>query len=113
MFYRLKEMLKRFLPMPAKRVHEQNQYLNEKIKLIEENSRAAGYPFLYILYRVLRDAKPKRILELGLGETTKLISQYAAANEDVEHFVVEHDLDWISFYKKEFSLPANSMEVNP
>ena len=38
---------------------------------------AAGYPFLYALYRVLDEARPKRILELGLGQTTRMIGQYA------------------------------------
>jgi len=69
---------------------------------------AIGYPGLYVLYRVLRDIKPKRILELGLGETTKLITQYAASDSDVEHFVVEHDPQWIDFFKRSFTLPDNT-----
>jgi len=77
-------------------------------KTLSPGRWAAGYPFLYILYRVLRDAKPKRILELGLGETTKLISQYAAANGDIEHFVAEHDPEWISFFSQAFALPDNT-----
>ena len=60
---------------------------------------AVGFPFLYVLYRTLNEMKPKRILELGLGQTTKMISQYAAFYPDVEHHVVEHDRDWVEFWK--------------
>ena len=81
-------------------------------KTLSPGRWAAGYPFLYILYRTLRDARPKRILELGLGETTKLISQYAAANVDAEHIVVEHDPEWISFFSQSFALPANTKIEN-
>jgi len=69
---------------------------------------AAGYPFLYFLYRILRDAKPKRILELGLGETTRMISQYARADKNIEHYVVEHDPQWIDFFRNSFELPPNT-----
>ena len=64
---------------------------------------AAGYPFLYALYRVLDEARPKRILELGLGQTTRMIGQYASAFEDVQHIVIEHDPEWIAFFKRSFS----------
>lgn len=69
---------------------------------------AAGYPFLYALYRTLDEQKPKRILELGLGQTTRMIAQYAAAHEDVRHVVVEHDPEWIAFFQKSFALSDRS-----
>ncbi len=34
---------------------------------------ALGYPALYILYRILNEMKPKSILELGLGQSTRMI----------------------------------------
>ncbi|MCL2082040.1 MAG: class I SAM-dependent methyltransferase [Oscillospiraceae bacterium] len=82
-----------------------------KIKTFSPGRWAAGYPFLYILYRVLRDVKPKRILELGLGETTRVISQYSAEHQEAEHFVVEHDPEWISFFTKASPLPGNTKIV--
>ena len=69
---------------------------------------AVGYPALYVIYRVLNEFRPKRILELGLGQSTRMISQYAAAYTDVEHFVVEHDPEWISFFKNDFELSPNT-----
>ena len=72
---------------------------------------AVGYPYLYVMYRVLNEMRPKRILELGLGQSTRMIAQYAAAFDDVEHIVVEHDPEWIQFFCNSFQLPANSKIV--
>jgi len=72
---------------------------------------AVGYPFLYLLYRILKDTKPTRILELGLGETTRIISQYASGHRDVEHFVVEHDPEWITFFNNTFNVSGNTKIV--
>jgi hypothetical protein len=60
---------------------------------------AVGYPALYLLYRILNDVRPRRILELGLGESTKMTAQYAASREDAVHAVVEHDERWLAFFK--------------
>ena len=67
---------------------------------------AVGYPYLYVMYRVLNETKPRKILELGLGQSTRMIAQYAAAHEGVEHFVVEHDPAWIEFFVNDFTLPT-------
>ncbi len=69
---------------------------------------AAGYPLLYALFRVLSDAAPRSILELGMGQTTRMIAQYAAHHSGCTHRVVEHDEDWIAFFLKNFSLPAQT-----
>ena len=63
---------------------------------------ALGYPALYALYRILNGVKPKHILELGLGQSTNMITQYVSSKREAEHFVVEHDPAWLSFYKKEY-----------
>jgi hypothetical protein len=62
---------------------------------------AVGYEFLYVLFRVLSSTRPKSILELGLGQTTHMISQYVSANLGARHIVVEHDPLWIDFFLKE------------
>lgn len=62
---------------------------------------AVGYQYLYVLYRVLTEVHPKSILELGLGQSTKLISRFAEQFQDVEHTVVEHDEEWIKFFINE------------
>lgn len=69
---------------------------------------AVGYQYLYVLYRVLNSVKPKSILELGLGQSTRMITQYAASDRDVKHRVTEHDEDWINFFQKENQLSNNT-----
>ena len=53
---------------------------------------AGNYAFFYLLNRILFETKPKRILELGLGESSKLISVYI---ENIlvnsEHLIFEHN----------------------
>lgn len=68
---------------------------------------AAGYAFLYPLYRVLDEFHPKSILELGLGQTTTMTSSYAKAYPDIFVNVVEHDSEWISFFRKKHDLSSN------
>ena len=70
---------------------------------------ALGYPALYILYRVLNDRKPTSILELGLGQSTRMIAQYAAANPQIRHVVVEADPLWIDCFSQDYSLPKNTV----
>ena len=69
---------------------------------------AVGYPNLYVTYRVLNEIKPKKILELGLGQSTRMFSQYAAAHKGTEHIVVESDADWISFFESNYELTDHS-----
>ncbi|NCA92649.1 hypothetical protein EOM82_05285 [bacterium] len=72
---------------------------------------AAGYPFLYVLYRVLNELKPKCILELGLGQSTIMTNKYAAYN-NIIHEVVEHDNIWIEFFNKSYKLePPSQLTV--
>ncbi|MDR0883360.1 MAG: hypothetical protein LBN05_01940 [Oscillospiraceae bacterium] len=72
---------------------------------------AVGYPYCYLLYRALEQAKPQDILELGLGQSTRILSQFAAAHPEMRHCVIEHDPVWMDFCAKEFHLPANSTLV--
>lgn len=71
---------------------------------------AVGYPFLYALYRSLNETNPESILELGLGQSTTMLSHYAAASPNVNHIVVEHDQSWIGFYCSENKL-SDSTEI--
>ena len=62
---------------------------------------AVGYQYLYVLFHALNEMGPKRILDLGLGQTTNMFSRYALSHEGVAHDVVEHDENWIRFYSTE------------
>ena len=66
-----------------------------------------GYNGLYVLYRILNEFKPQRILEIGLGQSTHMISQFVKY-ANAEHIVVEANKDWIDFYKNAHSLPEGT-----
>jgi len=70
---------------------------------------AGNYSFFYILTRILSDYKPKKIIEFGLGESTKVISSFIE-NElhDSTHVVVEHNNDWITEFNNRFKVSKNS-----
>lgn len=63
---------------------------------------AANYSFMYCLYYVLNEIKPDNILEFGLGQTSKMTTQYA------KHFnkclkIVDHNQEWIDFFSKKLT----------
>lgn len=67
-------------------------------KTLNPGRWAASYPFLYILYRIYNEIKPKSILEFGLGETSKLSYQYLEAFPDAKLTIVEQDQNWLDFF---------------
>jgi hypothetical protein len=57
----------------------------------------------YAVYRILDELKPNSILELGLGELTKLLQVYRLKmNALATCITVEHDVEWIKFKEKLF-----------
>ena len=63
---------------------------------------AANYSFIYLLFRILDKIEPRNILEFGLGQTTKLTTQYIAyKNPETCLNVCEHNIDWIRIYQPE------------
>ncbi|OIU88545.1 hypothetical protein BFN01_04480 [Microbacterium sp. AR7-10] len=72
---------------------------------------AVGYQFLYVLYRILDEVRPASILELGLGQSSKMTGQYALNVGGVRHVIVEHDADWIATFAANFALSSASTVV--
>lgn len=73
---------------------------------------AGNYAFFYVLNRILNDCKPKRILEFGLGESSKFVSAYL---ENVltksKHLIIEQDINWFKSFKDIFQLSMRSRVV--
>lgn len=101
----------------SKQVEDGNRILNEiiksqkfhdsicecewlKHKTFSPGRGAVDYSVLYSIFKVIDLMRPKSILEFGLGQSSKIIHQYSALNPDVYVVTVEHDLDWINFFKK-------------
>lgn len=66
---------------------------------------AGNYTFFYLLNRILTDFKPKRIIEFGLGESTKFISIF------IDNYLkestlktIEHDDKWTSLFLENFKI---------
>lgn len=68
-----------------------------KYKNVSPGLWAADYGLLYTLYRVLNGMKPKTIIEFGLGQSSKLVHQYADFYH-VSAVTCEHDDKWIDFF---------------
>jgi len=65
---------------------------------------AANYSFIYMLYRILNNAKPGHILEMGMGQTSRLTSQYIAyCNSGATLDIIENDFGWISTYQPQLA----------
>jgi len=68
---------------------------------------AVGYPYLYVMYRVLNEFHPKSILEFGLGQSTSIINSYIQNYNDTSCIIIEQDISWIELYKNSNNLHKN------
>ena len=69
---------------------------------------AANYSFIYMLYRILDVARPMHILEMGMGQTSRLTSQYIAnCNLNATLDIIENDAGWIATYKPQLAQGEN------
>lgn len=71
-----------------------------KYKSISPGGWAVDYAFCYTLARTLNAMRPQNILECGLGQSSRLIHQYASFYK-INAITCEHDQSWIDFIKKE------------
>ena len=66
---------------------------------------AADYSFLYVLVRILSDYKPKKVIEFGLGETSKIVSSFLDNDlTDSNYIILEQDESWIEVFKNKCQL---------
>jgi len=86
---------------------EQSEWL--KNKSFSPGRWAVDYGFLYSLYRVLNATKPSKIVEFGLGQTSRMISQFCDFS-NTKYFVFEHDQSWIDFFSLSYNF-GNSCEL--
>lgn len=70
-----------------------------KYKSFSPGGWAADYGLLYTLYRVLDSIKPKSIVEFGLGQTSKMVHQFANFY-NAYAITFEHDKSWVKFFEE-------------
>ena len=71
-----------------------------KNKQFAPSGWAMNYDSLYVLYNVLDKMKPQRILEFGLGQSSKIIYQYTAFFKDTFALTYENDEEWVHYFKE-------------
>ena len=88
-----------------------NDTLKESIWLTKKNfslnRSASNYSFMYTLYRILDEVQPKNILEMGLGQTSKMTTQYAKHYKDSHLLIVESDPLWIDNFSSKLNIESN------
>lgn len=72
---------------------------------------AVGYNYLYVMTRVMDELKPKKILDIGLGISSNLISMYMnyIISEDelgfgsglYEHTIIEQNKEWYDAFSSQ------------
>lgn len=88
---------------------KESKWLNKKNFSLNKSS--SSYSFLYILYRILDEFKPNNILELGLGQSSKITSQYVSHYHD-NLDIIENDEEWIKNFSKNLELSDNFNIIN-
>lgn len=61
---------------------------------------AVEYTFLLTLFRIFEHHRFSNLLEFGLGQTSRMVHQYANYYK-VSAVTVEHDVDWVDFTRKD------------
>jgi len=73
---------------------------------------AANYSFIFILFKILEEINPTNILEFGLGQTSKLTTQYVAfKNPQAKLNIVDHNQDWINIFTQKLDI-TDSIKIN-
>ncbi|MCR4893059.1 MAG: hypothetical protein K5989_12875 [Lachnospiraceae bacterium] len=75
---------------------------------------AVGYQYMYVAFRILNELQPTSILEIGMGQSTRLIGQFIKTrnyDKDYRHYCIEHDANWSEICKQQFPLDEERSEV--
>ena len=70
-----------------------------KYKSFSLGGWAADYGLMYTIFRTLNAMRPMNILEFGLGQTSKMVHQYAQFF-GAQAITCEHDGKWVDFFNK-------------
>lgn len=70
-----------------------------KDQAVEPAGGAANYTYLYYIFKALNDIHPQRVLEFGLGQSTRLVSQYAAFYKEAHALIVEQSCEWYEIFR--------------
>jgi hypothetical protein len=75
-------------------------WIDEKLSVTGDGAWAVSYDYLSVLCRVLQIMTPEHILEMGLGQSSKMIMSYQR-HSGCSYKVIEQDVEWYNLFKKE------------
>lgn len=89
------------------------EWLDYRRFAISPGRFAVGYNYMYVAFRILNEIRPKNILEFGMGQSTKLISQYVnnVVNGGVKHTCVEQNQKWADVFKNIYDVSNSDIRV--
>lgn len=76
------------------------EWIDEKLSITGDGAWAVGYDYLSVLCRVLQIMAPAHILEMGLGQSSKVIMSYQR-HSGCSYKIIEQDEAWYNLFKKE------------
>lgn len=82
-----------------------------KFKTFSPGRGAVDYSVLYSMFKVIDIMRPISILEFGLGQSSKIVHQYAAFNLNAKVVTGEHDAQWVSLFKQTNSQHNYDMNI--
>ena len=84
-----------------------------KYKSFSLGGWAADYGLMYTIFRTLNSMRPMNIMEFGLGQTSKMVHQYAKYF-NANAITCEHDETWVEFFNnsKDGDYPINVQLIN-
>lgn len=80
-------------------------WLTKEIQIIG-GRWAVGYYYMYIMLHILLSKKPKSILEMGLGQSSKILINYHI-NSKANYEIIEQNEEWLSFFLQENYIPED------
>lgn len=83
-------------------------------KNFSSGGMAVNGKYLYHMYKILDSGKFHSILDIGMGQTTKMISQYVNYDSEARHIIIENDEDWIKFFGEQLEIGEGTsiMQMN-
>lgn len=82
-------------------------WIDSKLAL-SAGGMAVGWDYLYVMCRSLDIVKPENILEIGLGQSSKLFLNYHH-HHSCKYDIIEQSKEWYEFFQTENNVPP---EVN-
>lgn len=75
-------------------------WLDENMSIIGDGDWAVGYSYLSVLCKILQIKMPSNILEMGLGQSSKVLMSYQKYS-GCDYRIIEQDEEWYRFFKKD------------